>query len=116
MGPPISIDGKTISREIASSAGTLQWGRRLASTERRDFVRSPDKPGALQWGRRLASTERLARPFRTQLQRHASMGPPISIDGKARRGRDARRSGGASMGPPISIDGKSARRAGYRRG
>ncbi len=85
MGPPISIDGKVAplpSRKLPSS---LQWGRRLASTEsggslsewlralqasmgppisidgKRPLLPPSMLPLLLQWGRRLASTERVSR-------------------------------------------------------
>src|SRR5438045_866900 len=83
MGPPISIDGKRRRPSERDAAAGLQWGRRLASTER---------PGSGE---------------RREWQGGASMGPPISIDGKRAIARpDASRCPEASMGPPISIDGK----------
>src|SRR4051812_12631318 len=61
---------------------TLQWGRRLSSTESRGQRKTPASIISLQWGRRLSSTERhivVGIPLGLLM---ASMGPPTVVDGE----------------------------------
>ena len=63
------------------SRTTLQWGRRLASTETCPTCTSTPAVMRLQWGRRLASTETRWRARDRSRARSASMGPSTRIDG-----------------------------------
>ena len=86
--------------------GAVDWHRRRGAARmdrRAEF-------SALQWGRRLASTER---GFRWTRQANgaqgASMGPSIGIDGEVLARLRADGDPIASMGPSIGIDGEVSR-------
>src|SRR5690554_1941619 len=92
-------------------ASSLQWGRRLTSTETyRGFARIKSIAAALQWGRRLTSTETRGAAERAAQGAPASMGPSTDVDGDARPRARARRVEAASMGPSTDVDGDLSRR------
>ena len=74
MGPSSRDDGNLLSTTQPGVVESLQWGRRLATTETRQVADDALTTALLQWGRRLATTE-------TPCSEHCARPVPLCFNG-----------------------------------
>ncbi len=88
MGPPTLVDGDPPAPVLPTPVVSLQWGRRLSSTETHTDRLSQGDADELQWGRRLSSTETSGTPGSWRTTRCSFNG---AADSRRRRRPAARR-------------------------